>query len=198
MRSMKYCYSILGLGNKCGIEEIKTAYRRLAKKHHPDIGGDPDLFRDIQDAYEILSDPSRRKEYDDLLAELPFGGQSYKTIAPAVIHEPLDVFDDIIDVLGRRFGMETKSKLHVILPLTPEEASDGINIELSMSLETICCRCFGFGETIISTCRGCGGKGSIMENKKTFLALKPGVGDGEMIFARSGNTEISGRIKIKR
>ena len=61
---MSSLYKILGIKNTASLEQIKKAHRKKVKKHHPDIGGDPELFRQIQEAYDILSDPEKRKAYD--------------------------------------------------------------------------------------------------------------------------------------
>src|ERR1700693_1705708 len=57
-------YKILGIKNTATLEQIKKAHRKKVKKHHPDIGGDPEIFRQIQEAYDILSDPEKRRAYD--------------------------------------------------------------------------------------------------------------------------------------
>lgn len=57
-------YSVLGIDKKASAEEIKTAYRKLASKHHPDRGGDTAKFQEIQAAYDILSDPDKKAQYD--------------------------------------------------------------------------------------------------------------------------------------
>jgi len=57
-------YDILGVSKNATFEEIKTKYKSLAQQHHPDKGGDPDLFKKIKHAYEVLSDPINRKRYD--------------------------------------------------------------------------------------------------------------------------------------
>ncbi len=57
-------YKILGIKNTASLEQIKKAYRKKVKKHHPDIGGNPELFRQIQEAYDVLSDPEKRQAYD--------------------------------------------------------------------------------------------------------------------------------------
>jgi len=57
-------YDILGLSKDATFEEIKAKYKSLAQQHHPDKGGDPELFKQIKNAYEILSDPINRKRYD--------------------------------------------------------------------------------------------------------------------------------------
>lgn len=64
-------YDVLGVKRDASDKEIKTAFRKLAQKYHPDAGGDEDKFKEISEAYETLSDPKKRKEYDQLLM---FGG----------------------------------------------------------------------------------------------------------------------------
>ncbi|NTU90132.1 MAG: DnaJ domain-containing protein [Actinobacteria bacterium] len=70
-------YDILGLARSASAEEIKKAFRKLARKHHPDTGGDEETFKKINEAYEVLSDPEKKKNYDQLgryTGGIPFGG----------------------------------------------------------------------------------------------------------------------------
>ena len=60
----KNLYDILGVSKNATFEEIKAKYKSLAQQHHPDKGGDPELFKEIKNAYEVLSDPVNRKKYD--------------------------------------------------------------------------------------------------------------------------------------
>lgn len=195
---MKRYYSILGVDSESSSEEIKSAYRRLAKTVHPDIGGDPVRFRDIQDAYETLSDPRLREKYDDQLASLPFDGEPYRTIEAAVIAEPVDVFDDVVDVVSRRIGMEKNTKIKAVIPISVNDSLIGVNIEVVLPMKIICKRCFGFGGTLISSCKECAGKGTISVDKKGYMTIKPGVVDGDTIVARSGKMEIIGIIEIEK
>ena len=64
-------YQTLGVGRNADTKEIKRAYRKLASIHHPDKGGDQEKFKDIQKAYETLSDPQKKEQYDN---PNPFGG----------------------------------------------------------------------------------------------------------------------------
>jgi DnaJ-class molecular chaperone len=195
---MKYYYSILGVDPACAVKEIRSAYRRLAKKYHPDLGGDPSRFHDIRAAYEVLSDPRSRKEYDERLAGLPFGGESYKTVIPNVISEPVDVFDDAVDVLARRFGIEAKKRIKADIILDETEAREGVNLQLQLPSEMICHRCFGFGGTLISVCRHCGGTGMITGSRIACVTIPAGVRQGEVIVSRAGRIEILGRIIIEK
>jgi curved DNA-binding protein CbpA len=60
----KNLYDILGVSKTATVEEIKAKYKSLAQQHHPDKGGDPEIFKEIKNAYEVLSDPVNRKKYD--------------------------------------------------------------------------------------------------------------------------------------
>jgi DnaJ-class molecular chaperone len=57
-------YSVLGVSKNADISEIRSAYKQLAREHHPDKGGDPEKFKDLSQAHEILSDPQKRRMYD--------------------------------------------------------------------------------------------------------------------------------------
>ena len=67
----KNFYDVLGVKRDASDDEIKKAFRKLAQKHHPDAGGDEEKFKEISEAYDTLSDPEKRKEYDQILM---FGG----------------------------------------------------------------------------------------------------------------------------
>lgn len=195
---MKSHYAILGIRPECTLDEIKAAYRKLVKMMHPDVGGNPAEFRDIRNAYEVLSDSFKRREYDEMIARLPFGGQPYKTVKPIVVSEPVDVFDDLVDVLSRRFGLDRKNRIEAEIILSQMESERGINLELAVPTEVICHRCFGFGGSIISVCRHCRGRGVITGRKDVYLTVVPGARDGDIISVRSGNIEVTARIKIEK
>lgn len=92
---MKNHYQTLGVKKTSTPDEIKKAYRRLAGQHHPDKGGDTQLFQEIQAAYDVIGDPQKRAEYDNpamggIHFGAGFGGQPFN-------------FDTIFDVFGTRF-----------------------------------------------------------------------------------------------
>ena len=70
-------YQTLGVSRDADASEIKKAYRKLAGKHHPDKGGDENKFKEIQQAYETLSDPEKRAEYDNPNPFRNFGGDPF-------------------------------------------------------------------------------------------------------------------------
>ncbi len=85
-------YDILGVNPNCDQEEIKKAYRSLAMKHHPDRGGDPETFKKISSAYDTLSDPAKKMEYDQSL----MGG-------PQININSFGGFDDLQNIFGGMF-----------------------------------------------------------------------------------------------
>jgi curved DNA-binding protein len=92
-------YSTLGIEASANEGDIKSAFRKKAKQMHPDHGGDPDKFRQLQDAYEILKDPNKRRQYDHI----------HRTVDHGNIHiningENHDIFDEVFKDLGDVFG----------------------------------------------------------------------------------------------
>jgi DnaJ-class molecular chaperone len=194
---MKGLYAILKIDSLSTESEIRSAYRRLAKDHHPDRGGNPRLFCDIKEAYEVLSNPASREKYDSELARRPFGGDEYRTLVPSVTRQPMDIFDDVVDVLSRRFGYEPESRHDVDIILTPQEAARGLNVELRVPREKICDNCFGFGGTILWACERCSGSGMLRGYGRAYLRIGPGADRGDVVISRTGDLLIRGRIDIE-
>lgn len=90
-------YQILGVAKEATDTEIKKAYRKLASKHHPDKGGDAEKFKEIQKAYETLSDPNKRAQYDNPNPFEQFGSDPFGQGSPFA-----DIFGDIFGGRGRR------------------------------------------------------------------------------------------------
>ena len=191
---MKNFYAVLRIAPSSTVEDIKTAYRELAKKFHPDRGGDPRMFCDIQEAYDVLSDEKLRSSYDERMRRIPFGGRPYRTVTPSLKTGPVDVYDDLVDVLSRRFGFGHRTRLAGDILLSRREAEAGVNLELWDSCE----RCFGFGGTILSVCSKCRGSGMIEGRRKAYLSIDPGAHHGDVIMSRAGNIEAYFRILIER
>lgn len=189
-------YAILNVASDSTSSQIKAAYRKLAKKHHPDKGGDPALFHRIQEAYDILSNSLSRREYDRKRRQQPFEGERYRTVVPVVSKQTVDIFDDLVDVFSRRLGLESKAPYDVDIILTNAEAAYGANLELRIPVKRICDSCFGFGGTILSTCGHCSGSGMVSGNERAFVKINPGAKRGDCIIAQSRSIIIRGRIEI--
>ncbi|KAJ3669954.1 hypothetical protein LUZ60_010278 [Juncus effusus] len=158
-------YEILGVPKTATIDDLKKAYRKAAMKNHPDKGGDPEKFKELAQAYEVLSDPEKREIYDqygeDALKEGMGGG--------GAAHDPFDIFQSFFG--GSPFGVGGGSSRgrrqrrgeDVVHPLkvSLEELYNGTSKKLSLSRNIICTKCSGKGSKSgkSTSCPGCQGSG---------------------------------------
>jgi len=150
----KKFYDILGVGQKASQDEIRKSYRKLAVKLHPDKGGDPEKFKELSTAYEVLSDPNKRDSYDKYGEEgLREGGGG-----------EADIFDLLMGGgRGKQKNVKkkTKSKLQQ-LKVTLEDLYNGKKKYLEITRYRTCETCKGSGSKVKdanTTCSGCKGKG---------------------------------------
>ncbi|KAG9133383.1 hypothetical protein Leryth_021694 [Lithospermum erythrorhizon] len=158
-------YDVLGVQKSSSQEDIKKAYRKAAIKNHPDKGGDPEKFKEISHAYEVLSDPEKREIYDeygeDALKEGMGGGGGG--------HDPFDIFSSFFGG-GSPFGGGGSSRGRrqrrgedVVHPLkvSLEDLYNGTSKKLSLSRNVLCLKCKGKGSKsgASPTCSGCQGSG---------------------------------------
>ncbi|KAL3530300.1 hypothetical protein ACH5RR_009622 [Cinchona calisaya] len=154
-------YGILGLQKNASQDDLKKAYRKAAIKNHPDKGGDPEKFKEIAQAYEVLSDPKKREIYDqygeDALKEGMGGGED--------MHDPFDIFKTLFgerDTFGGR-GRRQRRGEDVVHPLKAslEDLYSGTAKKLSLSRKIICSKCSGKGSKSGASmkCSGCQGTG---------------------------------------
>ncbi|KAI3914823.1 hypothetical protein MKW92_020856 [Papaver armeniacum] len=154
-------YEVLGVSKDASPDDLKKAYRKAAIKHHPDKGGDPEKFKELQTAYEVLNDPEKRNIYDqygeDALKEM--GGDA------AHAHHPFNIFTDIFGggMGGGQGGKRQKRGEDVKHPLmvSLEDLYSGTTKKLSLSRSVICTKCTGKGSKsgASTMCFGCGGSG---------------------------------------
>jgi len=196
-------YAILGVKKDASTEDIKRAYRRLAKEHHPDLQGEAhkakagEKFKEINEAYEVLSDSEKRVKYDQI-------GPGWENAR----HEPSgartrgraesfsgfsDFFEELFGGAGRRgFGVsdayatepETGRDIEAELPLSLEDAFAGGDKKISISVPALCPACGGSGRTGRSFCRTCGGVGETQRQKSITVHLPKYVGDGVKLRLR--------------
>ncbi|GAA0158658.1 chaperone [Lithospermum erythrorhizon] len=157
-------YDLLGVSKTATEDEIKKAYRKAAIKNHPDKGGDPEKFKEVAQAYEVLSDAEKREIYDqygeDALKEGMGGGGG--------MHDPFDIFQSFFGGSpfgggGSSRGRRQKRGEDVVHPLkvSLEDLYNGTMKKLSLSRNVLCSKCNGKGSKsgASSKCSGCRGAG---------------------------------------
>ena len=165
-------YQILGVSRDCSADELKRAYRRLARRHHPDVcreDGAEDRFKEISQAYAVLSDPQKRERYD------VYGDDNGRMTGGAV-----DIFDIFNQVFGGQGGgpfgnAEARgSDLHYEVTIDLEGVIDGVQAEVEVTRHAECERCYGSGAapgSTPSTCSICDGHGVVMRQRNTLLGV---------------------------
>ena len=183
-------YEILGITKSASQDEIKKAFHKLAHKYHPDKGGDEKKFKEINEAYQVLSDAQKRQQYDQFGKGFdqmggnggnPFGGDfnwSWQNQNANFDFEDLgDVFENFFSFGGgaRRATKKDIKKgadIQVDLEISLEETLKPINRKVNLSKQVVCHRCHGNGaepQTKIKECVLCRGQGQVQEVKRTIL-----------------------------
>ena len=178
-------YKVLGVPEKAPEKDITSAYRKLAKKYHPDANpGSEERFKELASAYDVLGDPAKRREYDDVrrlgvpAAPFPPGGNGGFNSAFRV--------DDLGDLLGGLFnrgrvsrprhGPQRGEDLEATLHLSFSDAVQGVITAVNVTSEASCASCGGTGSapgTSPVICSGCGGRGVREENQGLFSFSQP-------------------------
>jgi molecular chaperone DnaJ len=198
-------YTILGVGRGASEKEIKQAYRRLARKYHPDVNpGDKTAeakFKEINEAYEVLSDPEKRKKYDRYGdqwqhaeqfakagqgAQWDFGkGGAYTTYDFGDLGDLGDIFGGIFQGFGGGAGTARRSarprSMEYPVEVTLEEAYQGTRRVLQLQAEEPCPVCGGSGRVGRGRCSNCGGSGRLLRPKRLEVKIPPGVRDGSKV-----------------
>jgi molecular chaperone DnaJ len=176
-------YDTLGVKKGASEDEIKKAYRKLARKYHPDANpGDEsaeDRFKEIQEAYSVLSDPEKRKQYD---AGGMFGGGGGFRFDPSAFRTNVGSFGDILsDLFGRGGagagrGRQRGRDLETEVRLSFQQAINGTEISVNVPVEAECPTCHGSGAkpgTSPRTCPNCQGSGVETEGQGMFSITQP-------------------------
>lgn len=188
-------YEVLGVDKNASADELKKAYRRLAKKYHPDANPDNKKeaeakFKEINEAYETLSDDQKRKMYDQFGPDGPqgFGGANpgggYYSYSSSGF-DGFDAFGDLGDIFSSFFGggfsggrnqknqgPKRGADLRYSTEITLEEAFSGIEKEVTITRNETCKTCSGTGAkpgTTAETCNVCHGTGSVTQMQTTIL-----------------------------
>src|SRR3989338_6620228 len=182
-------YEILGITKNASQDEIKKAFHRLAHKYHPDKGGDENKFKEINEAYQVLSDAQKRAQYDQFgNAQAGPGGQgqnwgfnwSWQNNPQADVEFDVEDLGDIFENFFSFGGARKTSKkdmrkgkdLQVDLEITLEQTLKHTNKKITLRKMVSCHRCNGNGaepNTKINECFACSGIGQVQEVKRTML-----------------------------
>jgi DnaJ-class molecular chaperone len=207
-------YEVLGVGRGASDDDIKTAYRKLARKHHPDLNpGDKaaeERFKELQEAYDVLSDAEKRKLYDRHGENWRVAGQGGGTPPPGweraqaggggpqaggFDFSGFDFggggaggfdFEDLFGRVGRGRGGGRRtsrgSDVEAELELSLEEAHRGGRRTLQMQAAETCPTCQATGVTSDDkTCPTCGGAGQVLRPKTVEVNIPAGVRDGQTL-----------------
>lgn len=183
-------YNILGVNKNASPDDIKKAFRKLAHEHHPDKkSGDEAKFKELNEAYQVLSDPKKRTQYDQFGSDFEQaragGGQGsggFSDFASG-FSVNMDDLGDIFGGLGDVFGFSgqggsgrRQSKrghdIQVLLAINFSEAIFGVEKEISLKKTVKCSKCRGEGRepnTEAVNCKTCGGHGLVIKVQRTIL-----------------------------
>lgn len=195
--SKKDYYETLGVKKDATDEEIKRAFRKLAKQYHPDINKEPgaeEKFKEIGEAYAILSDPNKRKTYDQFGSAAfenggggagggfggGYSGFDFNDIDLESILKDVfggDRFSSFSD-FGGGFGSRSRSTrskrgsdLRIVLDLSFEEAAFGCEKNVEITLKDMCSSCNGKGGFKEKTCPTCGGRGVVLDTVQSIFGV---------------------------
>lgn len=215
-------YDVLGVTKTASLDELKSAYRKLALKYHPDRNpGDAEAeqkFKEAAEAYGVLSDADKRARYDRFGHDglrgsgMPGGGQGFSSFED--IFEAFG-FGDIFGGRGGRgrrgggpsFGTIAGEDLRVRMPLTLEEIATGVEKSIELKRYVACVECEGYGSPKaegVTDCLNCGGTGEIRQVTRSILGQMMNVaqcprcsGEGKVVTDPCRNCDGDGRVRSR-
>lgn len=212
-------YEVLGVDKNADDATLKKAFRQLAKKYHPDMNpGDKEAeqkFKEVQEAYAVLSDADKRRQYDQFGHAAFDGGAGG---AGGFDFSGMDMGDIFGDIFGDFFGGGRRSaadngprkgaNLRASVRITFEESISGCEKELEIVLKDECKTCHGTGAkpgTTPETCTKCGGKGKVMYSQQSLFGMVQNVqtcpdcgGTGKVIKEKCSDCRGTGYIASKK
>ena len=222
-------YEVLGVPRDADEKTIKSAFRKKAKEFHPDLNKDkdaPEKFKEVQEAYEVLSDTSKRKTYDqfghaafDQNGNTGFGG-GYGNFSgfdgSTFGFEDIDLSDILSNMFGSGFGFNSSSSKGkrrakkgndtlYELNITFEEAVFGCKKDFTIDVVDTCDSCDGHGGHGVKKCSRCNGTGTITEESRTMFGsfmsrttCPDCNGSGETFESRCSECKGTGRIRKRK
>lgn len=157
-------YELLGVSQSSSKDEIKKAYKKLAIQMHPDKGGDPEKFKEVSNAYSVLSDDEKRAQYDQL------GDEGFENNGGAPHMNPHDIFEQFFGGGGGGFpfgfnmhmgpmGPQKRNNHVHEMNISMDDAYHGIKKSVRVNLTKLCPKCK-------NTCHACQGKGHVMDMRR--------------------------------
>ena len=205
-------YKVLGINRKAGEKEVRTAFRKLARKYHPDVNhGQADAserFKEINEAHEVLSNPESRRLYDrygENWRDAQRGGGQFQsgrrwqtqTVDPEAYQEFFGgrsggFFDSFFRESrgNRRQGPQQPSVLEQPVEITLEEAFHGTTRALQVTGQSACANCDGLGITNNLTCQVCLGQGYSYQPVRGEVSIPAGVDTGSRVRVSPGGQQV--------
>jgi molecular chaperone DnaJ len=213
---MRDYYEILGVERGCDDAALKSAFRKLAMEHHPDRNGGCEeaagRFKEVNEAYSVLSDPQKRAAYDRF-GHAGVNGQGFGG-AGGQFHDVQDIFNEVFgDVFGDMFGMRGRQgrggpargqDLRYDLEITLEQAYAGAEVEITAPTTLTCEACSGSGAkpgTSPTTCSTCNGAGRVRATQGFFSierACPRCGGSGRMVLDPCQECHGMGQLRRER
>jgi molecular chaperone DnaJ len=214
MSAKRDYYEVLGVERTATPEEIKKAYRRLARQYHPDVNKSPEAearFKEINEAYEVLSDPEKRAAYDRF-GHAGVSGNGFGDFTGFGFGGLGDLFEDLFAGFGMGTSARTSRRprrgedLRVQVEISFEEAVFGCEKEIEIPRTETCPRCNGSGAepgTYPTTCPQCKGTGEVRRVQQSILGSFVTVSvcprcQGEGTVINTPCTECRGRRQVQR
>jgi molecular chaperone DnaJ len=209
-------YEVLGIPKNASDEEVKKAYRKLAREYHPDRNpgdnGAEDRFKEVQGAYDLLSDPEKRKAYDTFGTA---GARGFPGAGQDMGGMRFEEFDlgNLGDLLGGMFGGGRRGQsrqpmrgndLETHVRISFEDSLEGVQVRVPIEVETACSVCHGTGAepgTSPITCPQCGGRGVVSEAQGLFAFSQPCPrcrGNGTIVEKPCRHCRGSGRERVTK
>ncbi|MDA1256467.1 MAG: J domain-containing protein [Chloroflexi bacterium] len=205
-------YAELGVPRDADEKQIKTAYRRLARRYHPDMNPGDDgaetRFKSINDAYQVLSDSKKRRDYDEFGDNWKHAEQIRETsrsrgsgfrsgVRPS---SGFGGFEDLFGGLGgSAFGRPQRQTLRTTAQITLEEAYSGSKRTVTIQGSAACPACHGTGVDGTVLCPTCGGSGALTQPRTLEVTIPAGTAAGDRIRVRPDETmEVTIEVDIRK